>query len=1416
MVESLREEQGPRRRAAQAQPTPSLAPAPARATATHPVLALQRAAGNRAVVAAMDRRAPSSSRAAAPPKAPGVERRSDDREQKAEGADEQLLPERVRASAGAATPPEGNDPGRPDGRAAIQGRGTREGRRLVATLHQAQQYAGNRVAQRLVAAGQSRPAQIQRSCACGGTCDKCAKSDALVVRAHAAHGAPAAAAKTSPPTDDIAPVESRGGPLDVGVRAFMEARFGASFGHVRVHTDERAAASARTIGADAYTFGRDVYFAAGKYAPSSRAGRLLIAHELSHTLQQGASGDGAIAPRPAEMVVGPADDPLEREADRAAVAVVDGAPGTAIQLSGGAAPMIRRGIVGDVWDATGGAVIRKGEEILDDIKEWAVSKIEEYAPGLLKLLRGDLTGFLRDKIEAGLDALTGGLVSQIRKKGLFGALGDLAGGIGKAVGRLGGDACHGIAGAIGAVLQLVETIGGAGLSALKKAADFVGGLLEGFWTKLGAPAWNAIKGVASTAWAWIEDKAAWIWKALAPVRNTLGRAWRWLKKMFGLAWDGAGDILGWLKDKALAAWEKVKEVIQPVLKPLKIVGAALLLLSPLGPVLVVWKGAPLLWDALKWLANNWKKLDIVVRARTFLTEQVFPAILTGVDMARALLDAALGWLGERAAELVGALGQLAEALGLSPVLGALRGAVEFLAEEAGKLAAWVKKGFGKLVEGAKSALHAIGEFVKPVLIVLLKLGLVIANPFLLPIFLAGAAWKLTPDCLKPPIIDFILDLLIGAVRALPNFARFGEAWPKVKEGILKTLVETRRGSVERKVAISNRIADMIAGGTLEGFGNLFAAAKLAPSLFVGQLEEELIGMNLTEPLPFERTERPALALGPGPGVGSAAQTDLDVLTRARLTDADVGVTQVAPLELDPALLASLPLQRDGAVEFGRSNDPSRSLDAVRAELMGGPAEGQEAAGGAAPARAMSTDEQLDLMIAQQPAMGCAKEKPAEGPARAPDIPEHLKIGPLTQSQRARYLWAQMKKGIGQWYDCHKTAIIASVAAALVVFVVAAILTDGALIEALPAIMEIVGAIMIGVAIVRVTAYIAEYVVKAATGDVAGAAKALARGLAVGAVELIFALLFNLDKVIKSLRGGLKGTLEGIERAATRFATNTVKNVEKVGQLAVKGGRATVRNLERAGAFFVRNGKIVFEGLERGFARGSKSLGELAERLWAKVRFRRFKLVRSGRWLQLWGEINPWVLLASGDIEQVTTSGGARAEIGDALEVAGRRKPGFLVGVVDTLPSTAVQDLKALSRAERRRLYQQLAGSTPQEARNLLLAASATGRNAKELRDAMTAAGLVAKAGEDAHHIIPSTHRLADEARTILDGAGISINQAKNGVFLTEALHAGLHTKGYMAKVTELLKAAKPSDVPRVLDDIRAALAKGGLAELMKL
>src|SRR5712692_5063517 len=116
---------------------------------------------------------------------------------------------------------------------------------MPAPLLSLQRTYGNRYVGALLSS-----AVLQRKCACSGTCAHCEEEKMLQRKSEGAFGAPGT---TTVPPIVYEVLRSPGQPLDPATRAFMEPRFGHDFSRVRVHTDARAATSARALGAEAYT-----------------------------------------------------------------------------------------------------------------------------------------------------------------------------------------------------------------------------------------------------------------------------------------------------------------------------------------------------------------------------------------------------------------------------------------------------------------------------------------------------------------------------------------------------------------------------------------------------------------------------------------------------------------------------------------------------------------------------------------------------------------------------------------------------------------------------------------------------------------------------------------------------------------------------------------------------------------------------------------------------------------------------------------------------------------------------------------------------------------------------------------------------------------------------------------------------------
>ena len=166
----------------------------------------------------------------------------------------------------------------------------------------------------------SSGAAVQRKCAV------CEEEKEKLQRKESSAGAPVAA----PPIVHQV-LASPGEPMDVGARSFMESRFGHDFGHVRVHTDAKAAASAQAVNAKAYTVGSNLVFGCGNYSPNTGEGRWMLSHELAHVIQQ---ERGGAPPR------GNPDSQSEKAAEQASAGLIRG--DSSVSVAGASAAGLAR------------------------------------------------------------------------------------------------------------------------------------------------------------------------------------------------------------------------------------------------------------------------------------------------------------------------------------------------------------------------------------------------------------------------------------------------------------------------------------------------------------------------------------------------------------------------------------------------------------------------------------------------------------------------------------------------------------------------------------------------------------------------------------------------------------------------------------------------------------------------------------------------------------------------------------------------------------------------------------------------------------------------------------------------------------------------------------------------------------------
>ena len=166
---------------------------------------------------------------------------------------------------------------------------------------------------------------LQRKCGCSGLTSNCEECDKKKLQRKLAHSE---AQTSTAPAIVNSVLSSPGQPLGAETRAFMESSLGHDFSQVRIHVDQKAAESARAVNALAYTVGSDVVFRESQYSPHTAEGRRLLAHELTHVVQQ--RGHNATSARGVTLDDSPE---LEQEADRVAAAI-NGRPENAISSRG--------------------------------------------------------------------------------------------------------------------------------------------------------------------------------------------------------------------------------------------------------------------------------------------------------------------------------------------------------------------------------------------------------------------------------------------------------------------------------------------------------------------------------------------------------------------------------------------------------------------------------------------------------------------------------------------------------------------------------------------------------------------------------------------------------------------------------------------------------------------------------------------------------------------------------------------------------------------------------------------------------------------------------------------------------------------------------------------------------------------------
>lgn len=637
-------------------------------------------------------------------------------------------------------------------------------------------------------------------------------------------------------------VTDAAGPLPAAVRPRLEAAFGVDLGRVRIHHDVAAREAAQGLSARAFAVGPQVFVADSTCALDLG----LMAHEVAHVVQQG----GLPAGRPAGGATATAAH-LEEEARSAAVAVEQGkrayvAGRTPHELSQAEEP-----------------------ESPGRLESLTFSAVKRFAPALEPVLRKGIVGSLSERVTTAVKIQTDRVLQPIQEvakapAALRSSFKQANGWVLEAVEGLRKGDCSVLTNAVGKVSDVLSAFSSAALDRLKALASKAGVIFTDLWKRFGAPAWEFIKAAGGEAWTWIEHIVGVIWDSYAPLRRAGAWVWKWVmdKLGFGDGPEGQDGVWQWVKRKADEAWAWVREKVERFKKPLMVVGAVLLLLSPAGPLIAIAAVGAGVIKGVQWIRANLRKPGDVITVRLVLERTIIPGITGAVRQIAAALQKGAALVSGSLGKVVAGLGEAAGAFA-GGVLNFVASAVKWIGDRFAELAAWAVDILTPLVDKVVEAMEKLRRWLQPLFDVLHLIGDAIGDVFRVVTMVAGKAWHMIPACIRDPVVDFFVNQILKRIPIFKQLIEVPNIWTKLKtvamtairqvfkEGslleaattVFRFMLETLKFPTQLLVAIFDKAAaalDLILADPVGFLKNIVKSLWLGLKKFFGSIGSHLL------------------------------------------------------------------------------------------------------------------------------------------------------------------------------------------------------------------------------------------------------------------------------------------------------------------------------------------------------------------------------------------------------------------------------------------------------------------------------------------------------------------------------------------------------------------------------------------------
>jgi hypothetical protein len=537
-----------------------------------------------------------------------------------------------------------------------------------------------------------------------------------------------------------------GNSLPAPVNAFMSRSIGADFSRVRVHTDARAAAMSRALNAHAFTNGSDVYFNTGMYDPESPAGKHLLAHELTHVVQQG------YAPVTDNAIVNP-----------------------------GQTADIQRFELGDLEG------LNPLDINVDDL-------VRKYMPELFELKNaGGLVPWLEKKISGAVETMMNAAVAPVKGavdfiSGLSPTMAKIINWIKTAGVKISKNDCSSFTELGEMIEQLADELAAPAIEKIKELSQKASAWFSEVWQKFGLPVWDFIKGYIGDQWELIKSLGNTIWEKTAPVRTLAASLWVKFKNWLGIGDgpEGQNGIIQWIEGKLLAIWEKIKQKVEPFKKQLMIAGGVLLMLSPAGPFIAIGALFAGVVTAVNWIRKNLSSPKDIALLRVKFEKEILPAVMRGLTAATGALKEILGGITGKLTSVVGALGSLASIVA-DGVLSFIQSALVWITAKFNDLAEWAATKLTDLGIWLQKIFDGVRSFATLIIHFLEKVNAVANNIMSLPGLIIGGLWAKIPLCIRNGIEDFLVNMILKNIPFFEDVVALIKYWQKIKAGALDAI-----------------------------------------------------------------------------------------------------------------------------------------------------------------------------------------------------------------------------------------------------------------------------------------------------------------------------------------------------------------------------------------------------------------------------------------------------------------------------------------------------------------------------------------------------------------------------------------------------------------------------------------------------